>query len=89
MNQIIIQYPNDLIIDHVHKTNLRFHKNPKVNHYLFVVNPLKVFAFSGDIFDSEKDDVLPIETVEMLEQSLALLTLGLSALEIKEALFGE
>lgn len=89
MNQIIIQYPNDVIIDYVHKNNLRLHKNPKVNHYLFVVNPLKVFAFSGEVFDSEKDDVLPIETTEMVEQALALLTLGLSALEIKEALFGE
>lgn len=89
MSQLIIQYPNDVIIEHVQKIYPKGHKHLKINHYVFVVSPLKVFAFSGNIYNSEKDDVLPIETVEMLEQSLALFTLGLHPLEIKQVLFGE
>lgn len=89
MNQIIIQHPNKEIIEYVQKHYRAKHSYSKTNHYVFIGNPIKVFDFSANVYPCEKDDVVPVETVEMLEQVLALAIIGLSVSEIKEALFGD
>lgn len=89
MEQIIIQHPNDTIIEYVQNKYRPKYKYRRVNHYVFVGNPIKVFAFTESIYDHEAVDVLPIETVELLEQALALANVGLSALEINQILFGD
>lgn len=89
MNQIIIQHPNDTIIEYVKNKYRPKDKYSRVNHYVFVGNPIKVFAFTGSIYDHEAVDVLPIETIELLEQALALANVGLTPVEIKTLLFGD
>lgn len=89
MQQIIIQHPNEVILEYVKN---KYH--PKrdftyIKHCVFVVNPIRVFVFTSVIYDFEKDDVINIETVEILEQALALATIGLSASEIRQTLFGD
>ena len=88
MNQIIIQHPNDEIIKYVQKNFAKQHC-ANINHYVFVGTPIRVFAFSAKIYNCEKVDVVPVETVEILEQVLALMGIGLSASEIRQTLFGD
>jgi hypothetical protein len=89
MQQIIIQHPNEVILEYVKNKYHPQRDFTYINHYVFAGNPIRVFAFTGAIYDSEKDDVINIETVEILEQALALATIGLSASEINQILFGD